>query len=173
MATSAKLREWSSLYINLGSEYDQMPYQFTKLESSQRVFLARELYVPFVQRLSKGHVMSLLGYQSDAVGRCHGLHIDSVGENHYIHWAILERSFRKLAVWLVYREGPHGRRGIKDLLSYSSSGGAPEVATTLLHFPKCLRPFIQIVKSTFSDLKCCTTPSGAPSQALLDAYPWE
>ena len=52
----------------------------------------------------------------------------------------------------------------------SSSGGAPEGVTTLLHFCMCSRPLIQSVKSTFLTLRV-TTPSGAPRQAPLDLRP--
>ena len=53
------------------------------------------------------------------------------------------------------------------LLSQSSSRGAPEGATTLLHFSKCSRPFVQSINSTLAHLKSCN-PVGTPRQAPLD-----
>ena len=41
--------------------------------------------------------------------------------------------------------------------------GRPQGGTTLLHFSKCSRPFIQSVKSTLSYLKTCNPVGGTPS----------
>ena len=41
--------------------------------------------------------------------------------------------------------------------------GAPKGATSLLHFSKCSRSFIQSVKSTLSDLKSCNPVGGTLS----------
>ena len=53
--------------------------------------------------------------------------------------------------------------GHETKFSQSSSGGAPEGETTLLHSSKCSRPFIQSVKSTLSHLKTCNPVGGTPS----------
>ena len=48
------------------------------------------------------------------------------------------------------------------------SQGAPEGVTTLLHFAKCSRPFIQSVESTLSYLRSCRPVRGAPRETPLD-----
>ena len=58
--------------------------------------------------------------------------------------------------------------GTKDLYFLSwSSWGAPKRPTTLPHFSKCSRPFMQSMKAPFLTLRVAT-PSGALRQALLD-----
>ena len=54
-------------------------------------------------------------------------------------------------------------RPLIDHQSWSSSGGAPEGATTLLHSSRCSRPFILSVKSTLCDLESCNPVWGTPS----------
>ena len=51
--------------------------------------------------------------------------------------------------------------------SQSSSGGAPEGATTLLHFSSAPDPLFKVSKAPFLTLRVAT-PSGAPRQAPLE-----
>ena len=50
-----------------------------------------------------------------------------------------------------------------EFFMQGGGGGGLEGATTLLHFSKCSRPFIQSTKSTLSNLKSCNPVGGTPS----------
>ena len=51
--------------------------------------------------------------------------------------------------------------------SWSSSGGAPQGATSLIHFSSAPDPFFKASKAPFLTLRVAT-PTGAPRQAPLD-----
>ena len=63
-----------------------------------------------------------------------------------------------------------GRKS-EERRSKTKKNGEKRSATTLPHFSKCSRLFIQSIKSTLSYLKSCN-PIGAPRQAPLEKEAW-
>ena len=66
-----------------------------------------------------------------------------------------------------FRSGGTCERTLVPVFSWSSSGGAPEGATSLLHFSSAPDPLFKASKAPFLTLRVAT-PSGAPRQVPLD-----
>ena len=86
-------------------------------------------------------------------------------------FGFFSRAWQTRQVRKVHAAHPQRLLGLKRRLggltlprthSYCS-GDTPEGATTSLHFSKCSRPFIQIVKSTLSCLRSCNPVGGTLS----------
>ena len=136
--------------------------------------------VDAISRLQRFHINSnlLAGKLPDAMASMANLRLLILGNNRLsckIPDAMVSMrslsevcmKLRRIVRWITPSKSrsrtPSRDLRIKEENHRVLEGAPPGRATTLLHFSRCSRPFIQSFKSTLSHLKSCNPVGGTPS----------